>query len=119
MKSRSCKAKGKRLTKLIKEKLHQWAIDLQDDDIKLPTTSEPGQDIHLSPAARLKYPFVIESKMVEKLNIGEAYKQAQTHTKFTHPEYRAHNQIPIVVHSKNRSPVLVTLDFEDLLWLIS
>ena len=118
MKTRSCKAKGKRLVQLIKAKFLEVAPDLQDDDIKVPTTSEPGQDLHLSPLARSKFPFVIEAKNVEKLNVHQAFEQAKTHTKFQDPAmYREFDQIPLLVFAKNHTQPLVCLTLDDFLWL--
>lgn len=111
MKTRSCKAKGKRLVQLVKTKLLECAPDLEDADIKVPTTSEPGEDLHLSPKAREKYPLVFEMKNVEKINIHQAYSQACSHVKDTRK--------PIVVFAKNRTEPLVCLSLDDFLWLVS
>lgn len=115
MKTRSCKAKGKRLTRLLKDKLLACSPDLKDGDIRLPTTSQPGADLDLSPAALLKFPFAFECKNVEKLNIHSAYAQAITHVK---PEQKDHLK-PVVVFAKNRTEPLVCLSLDDFLWLIS
>lgn len=110
MRPRSAKNKGKRLVKWIRDELLKWAPDLAEDDIYLPTTSQPGRDIFFSPKAQEIYPWAIESKNVEKLNAHKAYEQAKTHVK-------KEGEIPMVVFSKNRSEVLVALRFEDFLKL--
>ncbi len=52
--------------------------------------------------------FHIEVKRVERLNIGEAMKQA---------ERDAAGRVPLVVHRRNRQPWLVTMRLVD--WLTS
>ncbi|MBQ8953208.1 MAG: hypothetical protein IJ048_03755 [Clostridia bacterium] len=51
----------------------------------------------------------IEVKRVERLNVGEAMKQA---------EHDAAGRVPIVAHRRNRQPWLVTLHLADWLQLI-
>lgn len=51
--------------------------DLQQDDILIQTTSVGGQDLHLSPAAVARFPFAVEVKNVERLNLWAALAQAQ------------------------------------------
>ena len=112
MRTSSCKAKGRRLCLKVKEELHTWAPDLQPDDIMLPAGSQPGRDIHLSPAAKALYPLAIECKMQESLNIWAALKQAQTHAEGS-------TDVPLLCFSRNREPkVYVALDLQDFLKLI-
>ena len=55
-------------------------------------------------------PFIhIESKAVERLNLRQAYDQSKTDAK---PD-----QIPVVMHKKNRQPWLVTLSLPDFMSL--
>ena len=54
-------------------------------------------------AAREKFPYSIECKNVEKLNVWEAYKQASENSK----DYE-----PLVVMKKNNHKTLVVLDAE-------
>lgn len=117
MKTRSCKAKGKRLVQLVKSKLLECAPDLQDADIRVPTTSQPGSDLHLSPKAREKYPYVFEMKNVEKLNIHAAYDQAKSHITSDTMDCVFINQIPIVVFAKNRTEPLVCISLDHFLYL--
>ena len=69
----------------------------------------PGVDVWLSADAAAKFPFDIECKMVEKLNVWAAFEQAISNSK---------NNMPLLVHSRNRSDVLATLKFDDLLKLL-
>lgn len=110
MKTRSAKAKGKRLVQHLRDRLLAWAPDLSPDDIYMPTTSQPGRDIFFSPKAQAIFPYAVECKNVEKLNVHQAYAQSKTHIK-------AEGEIPMVVFSKNRSEVLIALSLEDFLKL--
>ena len=48
----------------------------------------------------------IEVKRVEKLNVHDAMKQA---------ERDSGEKIPVVIHRKNRTPWLVTMNFDDFM----
>jgi len=111
MKTQSAKAKGRRLVAYIREKLLEWAPDdLRPGDIEVPATSQPGADLWLSPKAKEIYPFCIEAKNTETIQVWAAYEQAKRHRKDP-------AEIPLVVYSRNRSDVMVTLKFEDFLRL--
>lgn len=112
MRTSSAKQKGRRACQDVKALLHRFAPVLDGDDIMLPTGSVPGADIHLSPAARNFYPFAIECKNVESLNIWKALTQAETHVK-------SDSDIPLLFFKRNRSKLYVALDAEAFLKLIS
>jgi hypothetical protein len=112
MKIQSAKNKGRRLTAYIREKLLEWAPDdLKPGDIQVPAGSQPGADLWLSPKAKEIYPFCIEAKNTETIQIWAAYKQAERHKKDP-------AEIPIVVYTRNHADVMVTLKFDDFLKLI-
>ena len=67
-----------------------------------------GEDLIMSRAAREKFPFSIECKNQEKLNIWDAYKQASENSK----DYE-----PLVVMKKNNHKTLVVLDAESFVKL--
>jgi len=60
-----------------------------------------GDDVVMARAAREKFPFSIECKNVEKLNVWAAYEQACAN---------AGNYTPIVVMKKNNHKPLVVID---------
>jgi hypothetical protein len=60
-------------------------------------------------AAREKFPFSIECKNVEKLNVWEAYEQAKAN---------CGTYEPIVVMKKNHKKPLVVIDAENFIKLI-
>lgn len=48
---------------------------LEPDDVRSTPMGVNGEDLMLSPAARKKFPYSVECKNVEKLNIWDAIKQ--------------------------------------------
>lgn len=53
------------------------AFGLDADDVFVKATSQVGCDLHLSPRAARVFPFSIEGKKVESLNIWGALRQAE------------------------------------------
>jgi hypothetical protein len=104
------KQKGRSLVLEVKEWLHKIFPEFKDDDIIIPATSQPGEDIKLSPALRKLFPFSIECKRQEGL--GKVYsfmEQAQSN---------AGTNTPIVIMRSNHKEALVVIslkDFEKLL----
>ena len=108
MKPSSAKAKGRALQDWIRTKLME-EFDIHADDIKTAVMGESGEDIKMARAAREKFPFSIEAKNVEKLNVWQAYDQAVENA----GEYE-----PLVVMKKNRKKPLIVMDAEAFIKLI-
>ena len=62
-----------------------------------------GEDVVMARAAREKFPFSIECKNVERLNVWDAYDQAIANS----GDYE-----PLLVMKKNRKKPLVVMDAE-------
>lgn len=106
MKTSSAKAKGRRLQQKVAERIREY-YGLPDSDVRSLPMGAPGADVWLSEYARKKFPFAIECKNVESINIWKAYAQAKTHAD-------DEPVLPLVVFSRNNSETLVTLALEDL-----
>jgi hypothetical protein len=102
MKTSSAKNKGRTLQKWVVEKLIE-AFDIHPEDIKSCSMGAGGEDVVMARAAREKFPFSVECKNVEKLNVWEAYEQAKAN---------CNNYEPIVVMKKNHKKPLVVVDAE-------
>ena len=102
MRPQSAKAKGRRLQQQFRDLLIE-KLDIHPEDIESRSMGAGGEDLVMARAAREKFPFSIECKNVEKLNVWEAYKQASENSK----DYE-----PIVVMKKNNHKALVVLDAE-------
>ena len=102
MRPQSAKAKGRRLQQQFRDLLIE-KLDIHPEDIESRSMGAGGEDLIMARAAREKFPFSIECKNVEKLNVWEAYNQAKENSK----DYE-----PIVVMKKNNQKALVVLDAE-------
>lgn len=108
MNSRSCKNKGQRLSKEVKETLLKAFSDLLSDDIIVTPSGVPGEDLRLSPRARELFPYSVECKCQERLNIWEALEQGENNAK---------GHIPVLIFRRNRSKTYICLEFEKFLKL--
>lgn len=108
MRVSSAKAKGKRAVTESKDLILKYYPDLQPDDLQIMPTSVPGEDLKLSPLAQQVFPFSCEMKNTEKIQIWAAIEQAETN---------ANGRIPLVIFRRNRSKLMVCLEFEEFLKL--
>lgn len=102
MKTQSAKAKGRRLQQWVRDKLVEQ-LGVHPEDIESRSMGAGGEDLIMARAAREKFPYSIECKNVEKLNVWEAYSQAIENS----GKYE-----PIVVMKKNGKKPLVVVDAE-------
>jgi hypothetical protein len=110
VKTASAKAKGRRLQQRVAEIIRS-ALSLPESDVKSIPMGSQGADIWLSGEALDKFPFAVECKAQEKINIWGAFEQADTHAEKI-------GGYPIVVFSRNHDEVLCCLRLEDLLGLL-
>lgn len=71
-----------------------------------------GEDLWMSPRAEEIYPYSVECKNVEKLNIWEAIRQCRA-------EAKKHNKTPLVAFSKNHEETYVAIPIEHFLEILS
>jgi len=102
MKTQSAKAKGRRLQQWVRDKLIE-ELQVHPEDIESRSMGAGGEDLIMARAAREKFPYSIECKNVEKLNVWDAYTQASENS----GDYE-----PIVVMKKNGKKPLVVVDAE-------
>ena len=110
MKPRSAKNKGKRLQNKVRDLILEKFTQLEPDDVRSITMGDSGEDILLSPAARRLFPFSVECKNQEKLNIWSSLEQA---------EGNSGNHPPLVIFKRNRSKTYAVLEFDKLLELLN
>ena len=103
MRPSSAKNKGRRLQQFVRDTLLRFAKSLEPDDIRSTAMGQGGEDIQLSPAARKIYPWSIECKNVEKLNVWKAIEQTESN---------CNGHTPLVVFKKNGKRTYVTLPFD-------
>ena len=108
MNTRSRKAKGRRLQNQVRETLIE-RLDIHPEDIKTAVMGESGEDIIMARQARERFPFSVECKAHERLNIWDAIKQA---------EDNSGDHTPIVVFKRYRSKTYVTIELNNFLDLV-
>jgi hypothetical protein len=118
MKTSSAKAKGRAAVAAVKALLHKYKPVLDLDDIVMPAGSQPGADIHLSPHAKRFYPFAIEVKCQESLNVWSALKQTESHLPKP-PVGGSQSIMPLLFFKRNRTELYCALKAEDFVKLIS
>ena len=110
MKTRSAKHKGRRLQKTVRAAILAQFSGLDDQDVKVAFRSEPGCDIQLSPLARSVFPYSVECKNVERLNVWSALSQAQTNAK--------EGTTALLVFGRNRTEPYVALPLAEFMRLL-
>ena len=108
MKTQSAKAKGRNLQKWVVQQLIE-TFNIHPEDIKSCSMGAGGEDVVMARAAREKFPFSVECKNVEKLNVWDAYEQAKANSS---------GYEPIVVMKKNHKKPLVVLDAEHFISIV-
>tara|TARA_R110002050_G_scaffold7440_3_gene28827 strand:+ start:10103 stop:10438 length:336 start_codon:yes stop_codon:yes gene_type:complete len=103
MKTQSAKAKGRNLQKWVRDLILESYPALEPDDVRSTSMGAGGEDVQLSPAARKCFPYSVECKNVEKLNVWAAYEQAEANS----GDYE-----PLLIMKKNRKKPLVVMDAE-------
>ena len=108
---KSSKAKGRRLQNMIRDRLRAvFSSSLEEDDIKSQTMGMTGEDIVLSPAARKLIPYSIECKNVERLNVWQSLKQAESNVQ--------DGCSPALIIKRNQTEPYIILSLETWISLI-
>jgi len=102
MKTSSAKAKGRKLQQWFTQKLIE-GLNLNEEDLESRPMGSQGEDIIMGRETREKFPYSIECKNQEAVNVWKAYEQAETNCK---------GYEPLVVIKRNRSKPLVLVDAE-------
>ena len=110
MKPRSAKNKGKRLQNNVRDLILEKFNQLEPDDVRSVTMGDSGEDILLSPAAWRLFPFSVECKNQEKLNIWSSLEQAETNSG---------KHVPLLIFKRNRTKTYAVLEFDKLLELLN
>ena len=105
MRVQSAKAKGRRLQQWVRTKLIEM-LEVHPEDVESRSMGAGGDDIIMARAARQKFPFSVECKNTERLNVWDAYDQACANS----GDYE-----PILFIKKNGRRPLVVLDAESFI----
>lgn len=104
MNTQSGKAKGRRLQQWVMNQILDRFTSLKDDDVTSRSMGCGGEDVLLSPKARAKFPFSVECKNTERLNLYKAYDQCIDNSKELHE--------PLLIVKKNHHKPLAVVDAE-------
>ena len=107
MRTQSKKAKGRRLQQWVRDILIE-KLEVHPEDIESRSMGAGGEDLIMARSARERFPYSIECKNQEKINLWEAYKQACDNS----GKYE-----PIVVLKRNNHKPLVIIDAESFVKL--
>ena len=102
MTPQSGKAKGRRLQQWLIKKVID-VLNIHPEDIENRSMGAGGEDIIMSRAARSAFPFSVEAKNVEKLNVWKAYEQAEANS----GAYE-----PLLIMKKNHKHPVIVIDAE-------
>jgi hypothetical protein len=105
MNTRSAKAKGNRLQNYVAECMEKY-LGIGAGDIRKTTAGVNGPDVEVTDTLVDKFPFSVECKNTERVNIWAAYEQACGNNGTTHA------RIPMLVIKRNRSVPLACIELE-------
>ena len=105
MKTQSAKSKGRRLQQWLRNVLVE-SLNIHPEDIESRSMGAGGEDLIMSRAARKSFPYSIECKNQEKINVWSAYEQASENSL---------GYTPLLVIKRNRSKPLVVIDAESFI----
>lgn len=106
----SNKEKGRRLQRAVAADVAK-AFALDAADVRSASMGAGGEDVLLSPAARKVFPFSIECKNAERLNIWTALAQASSNAPGT--------ATPVVVFTRAGTPAYAALPWDAFLHVVS
>ena len=98
MKTQSAKAKGRRFQQWVRDQLN-----VHPEDVESRSMGAGGEDLIMARAAREKFPYSIECKNQETLNVWKSYEQAESNS----GDYE-----PVVFIKRNNQKPLVVVDAE-------
>ena len=108
MKTQSAKQKGRKLQQWFRDLLIE-ELEVHPEDIESRSMGAGGEDLIMARAARAKFPYSIECKNQESVNVWKSYDQAKENSG---------NYEPIVIIKRNKSKPLVLIDAEHFVNLL-
>jgi hypothetical protein len=102
MKTSSAKAKGRKLQQWFTQLLVE-TLRIDEEDIESRPMGSQGEDIIMGKQTRQVFPYSVECKNQEAVNVWKAYEQATENCK---------GYEPLVVIKRNRTKPLVLVDAE-------
>ena len=105
MRTSSAKAKGRRAVQELQALVLRWFPDLTQRDVRVTPSGSTGEDLQLSQAAAEQFPYAVEVKNVERLNIWQSLLQTTRHAARVGLE-------PLLAFRRNRSELWIAVRAE-------
>ena len=105
----SRKQKGRKLQQEVRDKILTTFEELSERDVRSTPMGVSGADLMLSEKAFELFPYSVEVKNQEKLNIWASLKQAESD---------ARDGKPLLIFKRNRSKIYCALELNDFLELL-
>ena len=103
MKTSSAKAKGRRLQQWVRNKLIEL-LSVDPEDIESRPMGSSGEDLIMGVQTKKLFPYSIECKNQEAVNVWKAYEQCSSNT--------SPNVESLVIIKRNKSKPLALVDAE-------
>lgn len=100
------KAKGRRLQQYVRDAIIEL-FGVSDKDVRSTSMGAGGVDVPMAKHVNDMFPYDIECKNKETLNVWKEFEQAIAHKKNTNSEYN-----PLLVIKKNGKKPLAVVDFD-------
>ena len=126
MKTASAKQKGRKLQQEVAQKIRE-TLDLPEEDVRSTSMGAPGVDILFSEKALEKFPFAVECKNQETLNVWKMMEQAEANSPIFEREvlfagrkakFIGRKIVPLGIFKRNRSKIYCIMEFDYLLMLM-
>lgn len=105
MRTSSAKAKGRRAVQELQSLVLRWFPDLTERDVRITPSGSTGEDLQLSQAAVEQFPYAVEVKNQERLNIWQSLAQTLQHSQKLQLK-------PLLAFRRNRSDLWVAIQAE-------
>ena len=112
MRVSSKKQKGRRACQELQTLILRWFPDLSARDVRVTPSGSTGEDIQLSEAGAKAFPYAVEVKNQERINIWQSLLQTSRHAL----KLGLH---PLLAFRRNRSELWVAVRAEHFLSLVA
>lgn len=107
MKASSCKAKGRKLQQIVRDKVLKAFPELTPRDVQSTAMGQSGVDVKLSAAAFKVWPYAVECKNLAKIAVYKYFNQRQGQEGET-----------LLVVKQNSSPPLAIITLDHFMELV-
>jgi len=103
------KQKGRKLQQVVRDSILKLFPELTERDVRSTPMGVSGEDVQLSAKAAELFPYAVEAKCHEKLNIWSALEEAEGNNR---------DLEPLLVFKRNRSEIYAVVSFKHFMKLL-